>query len=1307
MRQAPFIIRLLTHSLIGIACLMMARGQTAPAPIPVRYTLPADRYVTIVIDDAQGHRVRNLIAEAPRTAGPQEELWDRCDDAGQPVPPGAYAWRGLTREALHLAYRGAVNCTGTPPWWTNSNFDLANGNVNAGGWLSDHAPPQDVTVIGKKVFIAAPISENGHTLIACDLTGKKLWGTKWIETNASGYLTNDGSTVYSLTDANDRLLIYGFDVATYQFKKVGQLLYEGGNRPVRGLSGVAYQLGKLYVAFNAPAMWLRSGISAANIDWGQTTPLTSGTDVDRLGVLHLDGVQPPGGIAWRPPVTTVSTKYLRLAFLQPQPIGTLMAPQEFQVSTLKSDAAYPGDVKQDDQWEPLTDVATVGGLRVITAPAGATTRALRFSLTKPRPGQERVRAINGFMVTSRRYGAISDAPTWTATSGSVDTTTGAWTVARETPIYQDDPATLIAHWPTAKTLRGLALINLQATRVELDVFTGADTDDPAQAPEAQWTRVGVCTPPKRSNPAYTDDYVDFGREISTRAVRVRVVAVPKIDGGFTKTSLGGLVCFTALGGEAGDQSAEQCLRVFDLKTGTWEKTLPVSGPRFPHVDRQGRLLIVSGKQVVQVNTTDGSITPIITAGLENPQGIATDVNGQIYVADAGPQVVKVFTTAGKLVRTIGTPGGRPPGPYNPTAIANPRGIAIDGNGHLWVTEYTLSPKRTSLWMTDGRFMQEFIGPSQYGGGGYVDPVDPSRVYFTNMEFALNGKTGAWRVKNILGPSNAQPIYANNTQYLVNPPSEIGWHFLPTLEVANFVKDHSVPCAALGKADRWWGFQNSPEMRKFVAGMDLQQYSFAWADRNADGQPQPDEVTFSAPGVRLDPPGYVDDRLGVVLGSRLLTPTGFTTCGAPVYDIAAASRVPAISSFQVCGGITADGQVIYVDTPLVCKDANGITRWTYPHAMAGISPQSPIAGPGVLSAGLSLSGFVNVAGLGEVVAVATNKGPFVLFTTDGLYIGRLLRDHRKAGWNMPEAKIGMGMDEASPGEEAFFNSFSKTNDGRYMLVTGHTVSAVLEVTGLEMVQRLAGGQLKVDAGATSMAPADRMPAVTGQRALHVAAPARPIVMDGVLDEWDTATFVTIGDRGRAALACDATMLYLAFAVTSDTPLRNLGSDINTLFKQGDAVSLDLGVDPAASPTRTDPVPGDQRVLMTLVNGKPRAVLYQYRVPGTPTADRMTFTSPVRSVTIDRITVLDAATLRITQGADGYVIEAGIPLAALNFAPAPGRRYKADFGILTGDSAGNTVARTYWANTNSVVSDTPTEIMATPEQWGELFIDGEGR
>lgn len=1301
MRQASLLIRLITHGLIGCVYLGMAWGQTMPVPMPIHYTLPADRYVTLVIDDAQGHRVRNLIAEAFRISGPHEELWDRCDDAGQPVPPGVYTWRGLTRDALHLTYRGAVNCTGTPPWWTNSKFDLASGNVNAGGWLSDHAPPQDVTVIGNKVFIAAPLSENGHTLIACDLTGKKLWGTKWIETNGSGYLANDGTMVFSLTESADRLLIYSFDAVTYQFRKVGQLLYEGGNRPVRGLSGVTCQNGKLYVAFNAPSMWLRSGISAANIDWKQTTPFTTGTDADRLALLHIAGVQPSDGMAWRPPITTESTKYLRLAFLQPQPIGTLIAPQEYQIAMLKSEIAYPGDVKQNEQWEPLTDVATVGGLRVITAPAGTVTRALRFSLTKPRSGQERVRAITGLMVTARRFRVVADAPMWTAKSGSVDAKTGAWTVARETPIYQDDPATLIAHWPTAKTLRGLALVNVHATRVELDVFTGAETDDLTQAPDTQWTRVGVCTPPTRSNPVYTDDYVDFGRDISTRAVRVRVVAIPKIDGGFSKMSLGGLVCFTALGDVTEGLSAEQCLRVFDVKTGTWEKEWPVAAPRFPHVDRQGRLLVVSGQQVVWVNPTDGAITPVISSGLEDPYGIATDASGQMYVADAGPQVVKVFTAAGKLVRTIGTPGGRPAGPYNPTAMANPRGIAIDGNGHLWVTEYTLSPKRTSLWTTDGRFLKEFIGPSQYGGGGYVDPVDPSRVFFTNMEFALDGKTGAWRVKNILGLNNAQPIYLNGIQYLVNPPSEIGWHFLPTLEVAKFAKDHSVPCAALGKADRWWGFQSSPEMRKLVAGMDLMQYSYAWADRNADGQPQPEEVIFSAPGVRLDPPGYVDDRLGVVLGNRLLKPTGFTDCGAPIYDIAAAPRLPAISSFPVCGGITADGQVIYVDTPLVCKDASGVVRWTYPHAMAGISPQSPIAGPGMLSAGLSISGFVNVAGLGEVFAVATNKGPFVLFTTDGLFLGRLLQDHRKAGWTMPEATLGMRMDDASPGEEAFFNSFSKTREGRYLLVTGHTVSAVLEVTGLETVQRMRGGKFHVDTSSDATTTASGTTAtLSGQHALRVAAPPHPIVVDGVLDEWNKTDFVTIGDRGQAALAYDATTLYLAYIVKSDKPLVNLGSDINTLFKQGDAVSLDLGTDPAASPTRTAPIPGDQRVLMTLVNGTPRAVLYQYVVPGTPTAERTTFTSPVRSVTVDRITKLDAATLSITQGTDGYVVEAAISLTALNFDPTNGRTYQADFGILTGDAVGNTVARTYWANTNSVVSDTPTEIMATPQQWGGL-------
>ena len=54
-------------------------------PIPVRFTLDAPGYVTLVIESADGRRVRNLVSETPFPAGPNTVWWDATDDLARDV----------------------------------------------------------------------------------------------------------------------------------------------------------------------------------------------------------------------------------------------------------------------------------------------------------------------------------------------------------------------------------------------------------------------------------------------------------------------------------------------------------------------------------------------------------------------------------------------------------------------------------------------------------------------------------------------------------------------------------------------------------------------------------------------------------------------------------------------------------------------------------------------------------------------------------------------------------------------------------------------------------------------------------------------------------------------------------------------------------------------------------------------------------------------------------------------------------------------------------------------------------------------
>jgi hypothetical protein len=129
----------------------------------------------------------------------------------------------------------------------------------------------------------------------------------------------------------------------------------------------------------------------------------------------------------------------------------------------------------------------------------------------------------------------------------------------------------------------------------------------------------------------------------------------------------------------------------------------------------------------------------------------------------------------------------------------------------------------------------------------------------------------------------------------------------------------------------------------------------------------------------------------------------------------------------------------------------------------------------------------------------------------------------------------------------------------------------------------------------------------------------------------------------------------------------------------------------------------RLLMTMADKKPVAVLYEQGVEGIPAAARVPFSSPWRTIMMDRVTV---AEVKLASGAapGGYFVEAAIPWAVLGITPQPGLKLKGDVGILAADSGGTfTVSRQYWSNkATGLVNDVPGEAELTPQLWGELIL-----
>jgi hypothetical protein len=158
-----------------------------PLPLMFTYSLPEDSEASVALFDEAGWAVRTLVAQGARRAGQNVERWDGLDNAGKPLRPGKYAWKGLYHQPVKTKFILSAHNSGTPPYKTDDN---------TGGWGGDHGCPTAVCSAGDGVFLTWNMSESGWGIIKTDLKGKKLWG---IRHNAEDMAT-DGERLFVAGD---------------------------------------------------------------------------------------------------------------------------------------------------------------------------------------------------------------------------------------------------------------------------------------------------------------------------------------------------------------------------------------------------------------------------------------------------------------------------------------------------------------------------------------------------------------------------------------------------------------------------------------------------------------------------------------------------------------------------------------------------------------------------------------------------------------------------------------------------------------------------------------------------------------------------------------------------------------------------------------------------------------------------------------------------------------------------------------------------------------------------------------------------
>jgi len=764
-------------------------------------------------------------------------------------------------------------------------------------------------------------------------------------------------------------------------------------------------------------------------------------------------------------------------------------------------------------------------------------------------------------------------------------------------------------------------------------------------------------------------------------------------------------------------------------------------PRGMMFDKQGNLWVISGMQVVRytpnlASAKLGPATAIVTSGLSDPRRVMVADDGAIYVSDGGSShQVKIFKADGTLVRTLGKPGGPQLGEYQSSKFSAPTGMTLDGKGLLWVTEAENAPRRLSEWNpSTGALVREIFGPSQYGGGGKLDPDDLSRLY---MDPAWSEAGVTWKLDWTAGSARPSAIFWRRdnsdmeTMPVTTPETAFqvgGFHYLVNCynDGLRYNQDRGIgiwrldgdgiarPVAIIGNgADlvhSLWGIKlrNRDAIVSQWKNLDPATVMYIWCDKNGDHIAQPDEVAFRQIPSPKDGKPLNDAGLGAqILGDLSFVTTwgihvaapAIDSKGVPVYDLSKVDFVGDPSRYSE--RVPAGGYVVHTridERGLTGSKTNGTSAWSYQCAEGG----QPV--PGLLVEPTRLMGLpaIPIAGdAGALFAFNGDKGATYLLTMDGLFLQTIGGDERCAPpWHVPASETRRGMDVSrySFGGEQFHPTFTQSSkDGAIYYVVGHEHSSVARLDGLESVRRLPDSTIRVTADQLANLPPEMIETVKrtahGTLAIHRVAHA-PVV--GSEASWSEAQWVNIDAGIKAALVLSGDKLYAVWQTGDAAALTGGPGDFRQQFKHGGALDLMIGPDTGENGPRQVPIAGDQRLLVTQVNGKTRAVLYRMVAPDAPASDAATFDSPIGSVKFDQVVDVSDQIALSSDGSGGFQI--AVPLALLKLKAEGGARLLGDLGLLRGDGSW-TSRRTYWNNQDTgMVSDVPSEARLRPANWG---------
>ncbi len=762
------------------------------------------------------------------------------------------------------------------------------------------------------------------------------------------------------------------------------------------------------------------------------------------------------------------------------------------------------------------------------------------------------------------------------------------------------------------------------------------------------------------------------------------------------------------------------IRSFDRKTFKAGKSFTVADAGEIFSASDDSLLVVTPKALYK-QQINGLLIKLAENDFSTARGITADAKGHIYITLGEPHhqvlVYQLSNAHAKLVKTIGKAGGRTlNGWYKPEeGFSNPTGMAVDGSGKLWVVEESYKPKRVSVWKNN-KWMRDYIGDTFYGGGGVINPLDPTMAFYKDMQFKINLDSGKWSLRQIgmEMPKNAADF---DITYSREKPEGFTGYIVVHKNTAYLINDKPRQIFRQRKDGRW----------VLCVHLDLEK-KFVWIDKNDDGIVQEDEITRGEKDDNWGSMDYWGQRPSVNMDMYFANGNhgfcyrlqGVTKAGTPLYDF----NKPDIMAGECQNGIGLRdgsynsgcsgerGEYFSEMRKIYPAGDNRRTfwfrglntgRWTY-----------RLPEPGVVLYPYQAHGTAVVPSLnGEIICWVSDFGQRYLFTDDMLYVGQLFMDGRSNWDGWPDSpKPGFIADKMAPGQETFMGYFARLNDGKYIVSTGSTDCRIFQINGIDSLKRLPGGTLTLRqedlARANEIRQFRTTGGITGAAITTIQNTAKPVIAAGNADIWgDPIARIKVDDQRNARVfgKYDQTNLYIAWDVNDVSPMKNIARRWQLAFKGGDAVDLMFRL-PAGKQEDAAIHAGDMRLLITQFEGKTTAVLYRpiSTVKQPENFDAFEGAGRDNTVRMDEVRLATEVTAKITTRADGYLVEAVIPWSLIGATPKADSTYRADFGVLFSDPTGQTTAvRSYWSNKDTnIVVDIPTEAKLQPGNWGSVKL-----